>query len=301
MRKIVILLMALGLLFSAAAAQADLEGTILKVGVGASGGLVDLTASEGITFKPGPLPNDYTYPGNPWEFYSIGVGGSFVTGGVATFENPSALPITTTIISTPLVGTQQANTAGPAFAVGAASIIYDQSIYFDQSYNHVHGSVRITNNTDATIHDLYYSRGMDPDQGVGTDNGFATVNTINPDGSVTAVNLGTQLFVTLRDLRVGDGGVASISGPYGGSWALDPTVLWGSGVVGDPTNFVFGGAPGNVDDSINMTWFLASLEHGQSWAIDFDYEFARVPVPPSVCLLGSGLLGLVGLRKSRKS
>ena len=238
-RKIAVALMAalaLTLLLSGMGQAFVLEGDNLKVGVGVSGGLVDITVPQGITL--------------------------------------------------------QATTSGPAFNVDSASLIFTQTIVFDKTFNHMHVSMDILNNSLVDITGLVVSRGIDPDQDVLVFGDFRTINTINADGSVTAVGPKSGLFVTLRSLTPDITGVASISGPAGGPWATDPNILGAGG-------FVNGGVAGYVDDSINMTWFIGDLAHGVSKEIDFEYEFGVVPVPPSAILLGSGLLGLVGFRFRR--
>lgn len=54
----------------------------------------------------------------------------------------------------------------------------------------------------------------------------------------------------------------------------------------------------------DATWALEwdfSLGAGSSFLVSVDKHLAPIPLPPSVILLGSGLLGLVGLRRFRKN
>ena len=322
-RRILVTLMgalALTLLLSGVGQAFVLDGNILTVGVGPSGGLVDLAATpafpgdngQGITFKPvlPGIPNDFSAPGTPWEFYSIGVGGTigvrdatkFVTGGVANLpggivkENPSGLPLTTANNSGGT--TLQATTSGPAFNVDGGSIIYTQQVTFDTTFNHIHVSADILNNSLVDLHNVVYARGIDPDQDVAIGGGFATINTINPDGSVTAFGTKSGLSITLRDLTfpaLGIHGVASISDSSPAfPWETDPYILVQGGFV-DGASFT----TSPRDWSINMAWLIGDLPHGTSVELDFEYEFSFVPVPPAVWLFGSGLLGLGVLRWRR--
>lgn len=288
-RKFSITLMAalaLTLLLSGVGQALVLEGDNLKVGINDPGGMVDLSVPQGITFKPGPLPNDYTYPGTPWELYAISVGGTFVVGGV---NGGNSNPGTLTTIDLSGGTTLQATTTGPAFNVGAASIVYTQTISFDKTFKHIHVSADILNNSLVDISDVYYTRGLDPDQDVLSGGGFATINTIS-GGSVTAVGPTTGLFITINNLTPDIAGVPSISG----GWDPNPVVNYNGGAGG----LVDGAGAGNPNDyAIYMTWFIGDLPHGVSKEIDLEYDFGVVPVPPSLVLLGSGLLGLVGLRR----
>jgi hypothetical protein len=293
-RKFVLIIAALALtLLMGGVSQAFvLNGTFLDVGVSTGGGLVDTTVPQGITFLPGPLPNDFTYPGTPFEYYSIGVGGVFTSAGVpAATGGINPFGLTTADLSAGT--TNQATSTGPAFALGGASLIYTQHVTFDDSFKHVHVSVDILNNSLVDITDLVYSRGMDPDQDVELFGDFRTINTIS-GAEVTAVGPLTNLFVTMRDLTPGIDPVASVSGPIGGVWVTDPYNLSAGG-------FLNGATLGTLEDaSINLTYDIGFLAHGTSIELDFEYEFNVVPVPPSVWLFGSGLLGLVGLRFRQK-
>lgn len=74
-------------------------------------------------------------------------------------------------------------------------------------------------------------------------------------------------------------------------------------------NYIFAGSGPTFPLVFDINYFnegtFVGHEHysinGQVYAGGFDLnQYSAVPVPPSVLLLGSGLLGLVGLRKFRK-
>lgn len=305
-RKFLVPLMgalALTLLLSGASQAFVLSGTNLDVGVSAGGGMVDLSAADafpgdngqGITLKNVPAsatPNDYTAPGIPFEFFSIKAGGAFATSGVTgVLSDLNPFGLTTTNLS---AGTNnQASSVGPATALGTASLIVTQNLFYVDSENHVHVSVDIFNASETAITDLKYTRGMDPDQDVGPSGEFRTLNTIS-GSTVTAMAQNSGLFVTMRDNTPGIDPVASISGPLGGTWVTNPDLLTGGGVNGAT-------AGAFQDASINLTYDIGTLAPHTSIEIDLEYEFGVVPVPPTVWLLGTGLLGLVGLRFRRKS
>ncbi|MFA5112001.1 MAG: PEP-CTERM sorting domain-containing protein, partial [Desulfobaccales bacterium] len=176
------------------------------------------------------------------------------------------------------------------------SIILTQHVTYDDTFKHVHVSMDILNNSLVDLHNVILGRGMDPDQDVQLFNDFRTFNVINGDGSVTATGPLTNLFVTMRNLTPDIAGVAAVSGPLGGVWQTDPYNLSAGGYLNGATG------PLSLEDaSINMTWLIGDLLHGVSKEIDFEYEFGQVPVPPTVFLLGSGLLALLGLRRRQKA
>jgi hypothetical protein len=301
MKKIIILAMALSLaLVGMVQADVLLVGGNLTVGVGNDGGLVSLPVSlnplglnQGVTYTgPGnTLPNDYTLPGTPWEFYSIGVAGSWTAYGVPGFSSPTSAGQTT--LNTSGGTTLQAETVGPAFTVGAAGLIYKQTVVFDTTSNAIKISADIYNNTASTITGVVYARGMDPDQDVNSGGGFATFNSFLGVDKVMAVGPSTGMFVIMSDLS--GSGVASISGSSPSvPWETNPYVLAGGGLL----NGAIVGNP--FDYSINMAWEIGDIPAFTSVEIDMKYQFAA-PIPGSLLLLGSGILGLVGIGVRRKS
>lgn len=279
MKKITTCFMALtlvlGLALSAQAASFVLGGNILDVGVSSSGGLVNDVLNQGITYKPGPLPNDFTLPGTPFEFYAIGVGGTSAAAGVMSNDTNTFNMVTTNYSTATLL---HAQTTNGVFTVGGASLIYTQNVYFDINSSTINFSVDILNAGSTAINNVVYARGLDPDQDVFLGGGYATNNSIGA-GTVTAVGPLSNLYITIKDLT--GGGVSAISS----GWSTDPYVL-----LGGPND-------GNGDYTINMAWNIGTLEAGRSYEIDFQYQIGVVPVPPSVVLLGSALLGLLGLRR----
>jgi hypothetical protein len=272
-----------------------LDGNVLRVGVDQSGGLVDLGASQGITYKP-VLPgtsNDFTLPGTPWEFYSIGVNGSSVVGGVTgTAQNPLGL----VTVDWSGGGTMLTMTTDGAYSLGGGLLTYTQQVAFDTNSNVMKVSATFYNVGSTLIQNLVYARGMDPDQDVNKFSSFVTNNTILGPGSVQAIGPLTGLYVRMDSLV--PGGVASISDSTPAfPWETDPYNLLAGGLL----NGALAGNP--WDYTINMAWAIGDLAPGRSYEVDFTYTFGQVPLPPSVLLLGSGLLGLglVGWRRRKES
>jgi hypothetical protein len=236
---------------------------------------VNLTAPQGITYKPGPLPNDFTLPGTPWEFFAIGVGGTSAAAGVMGGETNTFNLVTTDYSTATFMHAQSTN---GAFTVGGANLIYTQNVFFDINSSTINFSVDILNAGSTAISNVVYARGLDPDQDVQLFGSFVTNNSIGA-GTVTAVGPLTNLYITIKDLT--GGGVSAISS----GWSTDPYFL------------LTGPNDGNGDYTINMAWDIGTLDAGRSYEIDFQYQIGVVPVPPSVVLLGSALLGLLGLRR----
>jgi hypothetical protein len=273
-RKIVTLLALVGLLALAAAAQADtfvLSGNILDVGVSNWGSLPDDYFTAGIVYKPAWPGNDFLGNTVPFEYYSIGVGGVWGTTGWGLSN---------------YFGTTSYNTSNPSFLSGltasgvfnlnGALLIYIQNIYFSPDSNRINFSADIINAGTVPATDVVYARGLNPQQDVGVGGGSATINSIPAANRVRAVGPLTNLYIDIVDLT--GGGVPTVGWPAGPYNLLNPQNL------------------GDGDYTINMAWEIGTLDPGRSYEIDFYYEVGVVPVPPSILLLGTGILGLVGVR-----
>ena len=251
-----------------------LDGTVLKVGVDESGGLVNLGVPQGITFKPGPTPNDFTYPGTPWEFYSLGFNGSTAVGGVAG----SALnPIGVVTYDVSSAATLKAHTDSHSIILGGAEIAYDQTVSFGKNSNVINFKADLFNVGTITATNVVYARGLDPDQDVNLFGDFRTINSFPGAGSVFAKGPLTNLAVRIDDLTVGFAGKTSIN-----FWETDPYVLSLGGLL-NGTNL------GLADYQIAIAWLVGDILPGQSVEIDWTYTFSRVPEPGILILLGIGL------------
>jgi hypothetical protein len=298
-KSLIVILALVGILLMTGASNAgsfNMVGNVLTVGIDNSGGLVNLTGvgfpvnGQGITLNPPVIANDFTAPGTPWEFYSLGVNGATLVGGV---NGVSSNPIGLNTVNNSAGNLFKADSNGPAIALGGALLSYDQSVAFDTNSNVIKFKADIFNVGNTTATNVVYARGFDPDPDSVSSGyagaAYATNNSILGPGSVMAVGPVTGLFGKIDD--VSGGGVASISGSAPAfPWETNPYVLAGGGLV----NGALAGNP--FDYSINMAWLVGDIAPGASVEIDWNYTFGVVPVPPSLILLGSGLLGLVGLR-----
>jgi hypothetical protein len=270
------------------AASFDLVGGYLKVGVNSSGSLINETTMTGIQYDPtgtgtfgaAPPAVDFIAPGTPWEFYSIGVNGTWAAAGYG-LDNPFAVTTTNTssggLLSASSVGSYQ------------GLLIRSQFTYFPSSSKEIFFSVDLLNPTDKAM-DVRYARGLDPDQDVYPGGSYPTNNSIGA-GSVTGAGLLTKLAISIID--IGGGGIPSISGSSpDGPWETNPYVLINGGLV----NGAVAGNP--FDYSINMAWKNTLPAH-TSWEIDFKYTISAVPEPSVLLLLGMGLLGIGILGRKR--
>jgi len=264
------MVLAVALTGLAQAATFVLGGNILDVGVSDSGGLIDDNFTAGILYKP-MLPADYLTPGTPFEFYSIGESGAWNSAGYSTGNTFGTVSTNTSVPPT-----LSANTVSGAFFLGGATLIYTQNVFFDVNASAINFSVDILNVGNTPTNQLVYARGLDPDQDINLGGGFATLNSIPAANRVRAVGPLSNLYIDIVDLT--GGGVPTVD-----QW-------WDQ----NPYNLLVPHNDGNGDFTINMAWAIPSLDPGRSYEIDFQYVVGVVPIPGSLLLLGTGILGLLG-------
>lgn len=119
----------------------------------------------------------------------------------------------------------------------------------------------------------------------------------NPGG-----NVGTH--VNANNITQTGGGIVvgeTVFAPTPALWEIGayPTII-NALLDGNPTTLTNGVSGFTGDVSWALEWDF-TLGAGQTFLISKDELLTPVPIPPSVLLLGSGLLGLVGLRRFRKS
>lgn len=256
------------------AADAILNGKYLRVGVNDSGGLIDSRFTVGIDYDKTGTSSwtgfDFLKPGTPYEFCSVGYGEKWAQAGYY-YGNPLGSTTTNTSSASVL----STHTSGGKF--GELGLTQDLSYAIGSGY--IDFSVTLKNLSDASMSNVVYARGLDPDQDVYAGGGFPTTNNIVSGDLVTG-------SAPVTDWTIGIFSNSAI--PH------VPTVhsYWPNG---NPYYLLTPWNDGNGDYSINMAWNIGTLGAGQSATIDFQYRIAQteggvVGVPDSASTLG--LLGL---------
>jgi hypothetical protein len=253
----------------------DLTGNYLHVGVSNSGGLIDDGFGVGIDYdKTGTstwTAYDFLKPGSPFEFYSIGVDGTWAPAG---YSSGNSFGASTTNTS--------AGAMNSAVTTGLyGDVAFTQTLSYAKSAGAIDFQVLLTN-TGSTSHDVVYARGLDPDQ-----------------DSYVYGSSWTSNSVVNGNLVIG-------SGPYT-DWTIgifsDSTVAHtptvDAGWDQDPYDLLVAHDDGYGDYTINMAWDIGTLAPGADATLTFQYRIAEtageVVNPNLVPVPGAVLLGSLGL------
>jgi hypothetical protein len=302
-----------------AGAQLVLDGNTLLLGLGANGAMSEYGVSGptptspfiGLQYDSTGTGNyskgyDFVTPGNPFQYYSVGVNGNFGFASDGSYNTGNTFGVTTANTS-PNASTLQATSSGGSYR----GLSINQSVTFQKSgtgsgilaYN-----VQLQNTTGATLNNVAYSTGVDPDQDVYFDNNYQTANNITSRNYLYATGNATAWTIA----------IANTSSTYTPTGTYIYNGGWDNGSDMSPYNteygFFFGGG-GNVanyeDDTLNMAWQLGDLAPGQTVDLTYDYVVAGTPAEASTSvgapdgastlgLLGLALTGLGALRRKMK-
>ena len=270
---------------SAQSAMADVtvSGDYLKFGVGENGSLIDFTTFTGLQFDPSGMGNfasspDFLTPGTPFAFFSLGVNNNIGTAGAGYSNNPFS-SVTNTLSN---VGTTYVITSSGTFS----GLTISQVMTFDTNSNTIHTDVVLTNKSGATLNNVVYAAGLDPDQDYPNYYSYYTQNSIGGQGmgaEVTAMGPYSGLSITMSNTS-GWNAVASVS-----AWETNPYTL--SGAVIDY---------GNGDNTIGLGYKFGNMANNQQIAIGYDYTVAAVPEPATYGMLLAGLGAIGALARRRK-
>jgi len=307
-------LLAIGMsVVTAQKASADdflLTGNTLLVGVNNAGAIIPNGGPFiGIQYDSTGTGNysagyDFITPGDPYQYFAVGVGGDYAANG---YDSGNNLGLSTA--NTSAGTTLQATSTGGLFeGLGIA-----QTLSFQVSgagSGIIDYSTTLTNTTDATLSNVAYSTGLDPDQDVYFDGNYATANYIASQDYLYATGTGTAWTI----------GIASTSYTPTGTWIADEG--WDTGGDTNPYITTYGSASGSLvgpgyegyeDDTINMDWQLGDLAAGQSITLTYEYIIAGTPaaassivsggapdVSATLSLFGFALVGLGAIRRKLK-
>jgi hypothetical protein len=214
----------------------------------------------------GLVDGDFFLPGSPYEGWGMRV------GSTQAFNNHSATAIAGTLGSvTNVTGDSGNNTVGWSSTAPFEGVAIQKTYSVPQSGQRLDISVTLTNSTGAPITDIYYGRGVDPDDGnsCSTDC-FTSTNTIESqmsEGSAfsrVSANFtrGSQINLFSQDPRAR---VARESGGFSSNFNI--VDVWnGTG------NFI--GTVGSTavgDAGINLALKVDSLGAGESTTLTFSY------------------------------
>jgi hypothetical protein len=274
-----------------ASAQLILNGNYLRVGVHTSGGLIDDAFTVGISYDQtgtGTFPSyDFLLPGTPFEFYSLGYGGSWNAAGYY-YGNP---------FGASTVNTSSGSTLSTLTQGAFNDLGFTQSMWFNVGAGTIDFSVTLTNLGVVALSEVVYARGLDPDQDVFAGGGYVTTNTIvNPNLVIGSAPITDWTIGIFSDSAYDHTTTVLANWPYGNPYEF----------LANPRNDGYG------DYSINMAWDVGTLAAGASATITFQYRIAEtsgeVINPPThgvpdgastAALLGLGFAALLGLRLRR--
>lgn len=265
-----------------AAVQAQvLSGNFLRVGVHASGALIDSSFKAGIEYDESGAGRwagvDFLKPGSPYEFYALGYDGGHATAG---FLHGNRLAAHTAVTS--------AGTMLSAETTGAYGLLrFSQQLSFGRDSSAIDFAVTLTNTGLQALSEVVYARGFDPDQDVYAGGKYETINRIHGGDLVTATAPVTGWTIGLfSDSEIEH--VPSIRP----DWPMtNPYRLRQSR----------GRNQSNADDALAMLWRIGDLAAGESATITFQYRIGEsladvTAIPePRDAVLGAALavLGFV--------
>lgn len=168
---------------------------ILTVGVNSNGTINDLDQNVGIQ-STDYIGADYTFPGTPFQYHSIGYNGSYTSDlfATTTFSSSSAQTIGT-------YGDLQLNQT--------MSLVGKQILF----------TTTLTNTGSSSVFEVAFSSGFDPDQDVFTYGTFNTRNEIGT-GRVTATGEASG-----KSISIFGNGAGSISA----AWDMSPYTVYNDG------------------------------------------------------------------------
>ncbi|TXF97932.1 hypothetical protein [Massilia arenae] len=207
-----------------------------------------------------PKNADFLTPGSPRESFSIKIGSTVHSNQNESFMYPS-IP---TKVSQSLIKAD-GKTYGSITAVSTVNGLEITQVYsVDADDTIINMSVTVKNTTGATINNVKYSRGIDPD----VDSPLGTTSTNNTQGTTGVSN---------NDLVLSEGPISHrIIGFYTNDPMAHNTSVTRSWSL-DPDDALSGKNDGVGDNTINIGFNLGNIPAGQSKSFNFAYVFVASP------------------------
>ena len=226
----------------------------------------------------GLVDGDFFAAGTPYEGWALKVDTFLASNNDTTSGIPGSLGGVTNA-----TGTSGNNTVGWTSNAPFRGISIMKTYSLPQAGQRVDVSVTLTNSTGATISNIYYGRGVDPDDANNTANVFRSTNKvvsqISEGGSSSRVSAafirGSQIFLDSTDSRSRVAREVPPNPAVGFfSRAFDPQEVWDGSAngAGDFDRTV--GTSAEVDSGINLAVKVDSLVAGQSTTFTFSYFLA---------------------------
>ena len=258
----------------AQAAPTTLSNGYIQVGVADAGTFINWDTFTGIKYDPTGNGNygalDFITPGNPFQFYSVGASGAYTVAGGGSDYNPLNA-------KTFGYGQVAVTTSGIWDNLGMSQVAY----LSPTNPSVIVVDVTLKNISSNALNNVVFAVGMDPDQDANINGNYATRNTITGNNLVSAYGDASKYKISL------------FSDSY-----LTHTPSISTYWETNPYSLLAGMNGGHGDNTIALAFNLGTLAKGQSTTVEYQMQVSKAtPIPGAAWLLGSGLAGLIGLRR----
>ena len=268
--------------------EAFLQSRYTEVGIRANGSLgsttaapagfharVDGLASDGVSLMldrdkdgwgTGTDDGDFFLPGTPFEGWGIEVGGTVYANNHTTTDIPGTFSNLVTTGDNSVTWTADA----PVGGIGV-----EQVFLTPRSDRLVHMDVTVTNTTAATLTDIYYWRGADPDNNQSVTGTFDTTNTIDSQffGTGLASVSATQVDGSRIELRATDS--RAVVAFQDGTFNTVPASLAGIHDGSDTDYTTLSGATSTSNSPVDLVLAVGMLNPGTSVTFRVSYFLAE--------------------------
>ena len=220
----------------------------------------------------GLVDGDFFVPGTPYEGWALKVGSVLAQNNHAFFGTNGVPEISGSLGTvTNATGTSGNNTVGWTSSAPFEGVTIAKTYSLPQAGQRVDVSVTLTNTTGAPITNIYYGRGVDPDDAnMAPGDIYTSTNTvvsqISEGGSSSRVSAaftrGSQIFLDSTDPRSRVAREIQLSDPV-----FDPSAVWEGSARFDRTV----ASTNTADMGMHLAVKIDSLGAGQSTTFTFSY------------------------------